>query len=690
MKAMNNIKYFVLVVLLLSSVQLAFVSCDDDPGADNYYTFTGEMASDYLHNREDQFSEFLGILGRSETKVLDLLATYGTYTVFAPTNDAVDAFLAGRGLKSIDELSQKDCDTIAYTHIVRQAFYTTDLSDGTLPTSNMLDRYLTISVDTPDVSKGEEGTVIYYVNKSSRMIVRDDSVENGVVHTINSVINSANDMLPDLLEKDSTISLFVEAMLLTHMHDSLQRHVDETYSCSVDSVEEGVRYHTAVEYEWGYWLKTRFFKYTAFVEKDDVYNAHDIYTIDDLIAYAKTVYDEAYPEDAGLYDDDFTDRRNPLNRFVSYHFMPILGNYNELTPNDLLLTCNFNRRIWDVADWYETLLPYSVIKCSYPNGSQAGRYLNRRGVQSHADSRGVFVRGCKIFSPSESGTADMSAINGVYHYIDDILVYSKDVQDVVFNERMRFDATVLSPDFMSAGTSEGHNARGRYALNEAGPNGGEYSNAGSDGANTRCTVFKPGFVRNWQFTDATFVSVRNRHLHYWSYEGDEIILLGRYNFTIRLPHVPAGTYELRLQTCLGFASRGIIQVYLDDHPCGIPIDMRNGGSHASIGWQSDSSLGDEEAINAFDKAFHNNGWMKGPLSYGSTDANGSGSGFSVMRNGDTELRRVYTTFYTDGQSDHYMHIKQVMDSETAEFAFDYIELVPRSVYDNEYYLEDKN
>ena len=689
MKAMNNIKYLVLVVLLLSSVHFALVSCDDDPGADNYYTFTGEMATDYLNHRPDQFSEFIGILGRSETKVLDLLATYGTYTVFAPTNDAINKYLSARGLKSIDELSQKDCDTIAYTHIVKQAFYTTDLSDGTLPTSNMLDRYLTISVDTPTVDAGDDASsIVYYVNKTSRFIVRDDSVENGVVHTINSVINSANDMLPDLLEKDSTISLFVQAMMLTHMNDSLQRHVDETYSCSVDSVEEGVRYHTAVEYEWGFWLKTRFFKYTAFVEKDDVYAAKGIKTIDDLIAYAKSVYDEAYPEDAGLYDDDFTDRRNPLNRFVSYHFLPILGNYNELTPNDLLLSCNFNRRLWDVADWYETLLPYSVIKCSYPNGSQAGRYLNRRGVQSHADSRGVFVRGCKIFTPSESGSTDMSAINGVYHYIDDILVYSKDVQDVVFNERMRFDATVLSPDFMSAGTSEGHNARGRYARNEAGPNGGEYSDGSESG--TRCTVFKPGYVRNWQFTDATFVSVRNRHLNYWSYEGDEIILLGRYNFIIRLPHVPAGTYELRVQTCLGFASRGIIQVYLDDSPCGIPIDMRNSGSDAVIGWQSDTSLGDDEAINAFDKAFHNNGWMKGPLSYGSSATNGSGEGYTPMRNTNNQLRRVYTTFYTDGKSDHYMHIKQVMDSETAEFAFDYIELVPRSVYDNEYYIEDKN
>ena len=82
--------------------------------------------------------------------------------------------------------------------------------------------------------------------------------------------------------------------------------------------------------------------------------------------------------------------------------------------------------------------------------------------------------------------------------------------------------------------------------------------------------------------------------------------------------------------------------------------------------------------------------MKGPQSYGSSDMNGSGSGYTPMRSTATELRRVYTTFYTDGHSDHYMHVKQVMDNPDAEFAFDYIELVPRSVYDNEYYLEDKN
>ena len=646
MKAMNNIKYFVLVVLLLSSVQLAFVSCDDDPGADNYYTFKGEMASDYLHNREDQFSEFLGILGRSETKVLDLLATYGTYTVFAPTNDAVNAYLAGRGLKSIDELSQKDCDTIAYTHIVKQAFYTTDLSDGTLPTSNMLDRYLTISVDTPDVSKGDEGSVIYYVNKSSRMIVRDDSVENGVVHTINSVINSANDMLPDLLEKDSTISLFVQAMQLTHMDDSLQRHVDETYSCSVDSVEEGVRYHTAVEYEWGFWLKTRFFKYTAFVEKDDVYHAHDIYTIDDLISYAKTVYDEAYPEDAGLYDDDFTNRRNPLNRFVSYHIMPILGNYNELTPNDLLLTCNFNRRIWDAADWYETLLPYSVIKCSYPNGSQAGRYLNRRGVQSHADSRGVMVRGCKIFSPSESGSADMSAINGVYHYIDDILAYTTQVRDEVLNCRIRIDATVLSPDFMNC------NGRGRY---------------GED----ILTGFKNKYITDWKVSDETYVGVHS-DVGYWnSYQANAVCISGVFDVAFKLLPVPSGTYEIRLGYTVG-DERGVVQVYLNNEPCGIPVDLRVYGPDPTIGWIEDTD--DEEENTANDKAMHNRGYMKGMDSYRPWDAD------NPLRGNNWNLRRVLATKYLDSEKTYYLRFRQVLDDPDRYWSFDYIELCPKSIY----------
>ena len=48
-----------------------------------------------------------------------------------------------------------------------------------------------------------------------------------------------------------------------------------------------------------------------------------------MIKFAKDVYDESYPDDAGLYDDDFTNRKNPLNRFVSYHILPFYCGYRN-------------------------------------------------------------------------------------------------------------------------------------------------------------------------------------------------------------------------------------------------------------------------------------------------------------------------------------------------------------------------
>ena len=69
--------------------------------------------------------------------------------------------------------------------------------------------------------------------------------------------------------------------------------------------------------------------YTAFVETDSVYAAHGIYNISDLKAYAAKVYDEMYPEDAAIADP--TDRRNSLNRFVSYHLLDRMGTKSNLT-----------------------------------------------------------------------------------------------------------------------------------------------------------------------------------------------------------------------------------------------------------------------------------------------------------------------------------------------------------------------
>ena len=409
---MKHIHSILLLVLALSA-SVVLTGCDDTPDRENYYTAKGDMANAYLLKRPEMFSKFVEIINKSRMVSLDLLGTYGSYTVFAPTDEAIDLFLAGRGLSSVDELSVEDCDTIAATHIIEQSYFTYYFSDATLPTMNMLDRYLTITCEQ-DTTESESVPINYYINRSAQIIHRDDSVENGVVHTIDHVINAATEMLPDYMLQDSTISLFTQALFLTHMDDSLRDYIDENYHCSVDSFAEGVCHLTGSTVDNVSYMEKRYICYTAFAEKNEVFAQHGIYTIDDLRAYAKQVYDEMYPEDADVTDE--TDRRNSLNRFVSYHLLPERIIYNMLTCDNRLLASNFDRKHWDVADWYETMMPYSIMKISYPSGSSAGRYINRRGVQNRKDSRGVFIPGSRILSPSEA-SIDLLATNGVYHYL---------------------------------------------------------------------------------------------------------------------------------------------------------------------------------------------------------------------------------------------------------------------------------
>ncbi len=686
----SNILPFLLLGLVLQAMLMA---CDDDPGMDRRFTTTAEYASDALRNRE-KFTLFAEIVDRSH--MMDLLGTWGSYTVFAPTNEAVDKFLATKGLTSVSQLTQQECDTITFTHIMEQAFFTTDFNDGTYPVMNMLDRPLTVSTDSDTISVPGEVRLSISINKSARLISMDDSVKNGVVHTIDAVISAQNSMLPDVLSVDSDVSLFYQALELTGMADTLQKYIDPTYSVGSDSIDwtnDRLLVHTGNYYDNTAFMEHRYFKYTVFTPRNSVFAKYGVHDLDGLKELARECYEKDYPEDANV--DDVTDRRNYLNRFVSYHILPFSSSYYSLTsvdgPNSEL-AANFNRRRWDIADWYETLMPHSILKCSFPLGSDGGLYVNRRGVQSRADARGYFTRGAKVAAASEVNI-DQTAVNGVYFYIDDILSYGYhpgsgiNVKEYVFSERMRIDCTALSPDFMTSG-ARGHYTRSNIA-------NGKYAQRDANltaATNTRtCLQFKPGSVSNFIFDDMTRIVVRPRTLDFWSYAGDEVIILGRYDVSVKLPPVPSGNWEVRMYGSFGFSSRGIVQFYIDNIPQGIPFDMRPGGTDPSVGWIDDSTLGDEEQIAAFDKAFHNKGWMKGPGSYGSARTS-SGGGFSnggTLRNVSSGMRRVIGTFYSDGKTDHYLRMQQKMESADNECVFDMIELCPATVYSNPDVAEDR-
>lgn len=632
MKKIDNILLKFILVFL--GVPAFLFSCDDDPLPENYYTFTGEMVSDYLNNRSDDFSEFIAVLQRSG--VYGMMATYGTYTCLAPTNAAMDEYLRSKGLTSIDQLTKNECDTLAWNHIIDEAaYFTTDLTDGNIPSANMNGRYLTFSCDTDEVNNAN---VAYFINKTSRLIVRDDSVENGVVHTLNKVIIPSSDKLPDLLAKDSTISLFYEALLLTGLNDSLLEYIDESYFCSEDSVNQDMKITTGgTEYDMRY-VGIRMKRYTAFVEKDELYAENNIHNIEDLIAFAKANYDAMYPEDAGLYDDDYKHRKNPLNRFVAYHLLPYYGAYNDWTVyGDVKSVCAKTNLI-DCTDWYTTLMPGTIMKMSTPS---EGLFINRKGVGPQYS-----VRGVKVYAPSEGGDEDQQATNGIYHYIDDILLYDKTTRDVVFNDRIRINAVTLSPEFM---------------------------NCGARGNTQRATGFK--VVEGWDFHGKTpSLTLRKRDVWMQTY-ADCVDMVGQFDVTFKLPPVPENTYEVRFAYGAA-AMRGVVQVYFGEDPdgllpMGIPIDFRIYGGDPNIGWVEDTR--DKETDQAIDKAMHNRGYMKDMDSWAQ-------GGQTILRTQSGKLRKVLTTQTMSPDRDYYVRIKLVLDNPQAELPINYFELCPKSIY----------
>ena len=643
--------YFLLAAMLLMGV----ASCVDNDVKDgddaNFYSATKKTAAQLLADNPERYSLYMELLQRAKpmlpgneevSNYFSMLATYGTYTVFAPDNDAMSAYLAEGGYASVQDIPEKTCDTIVRNHIVdKGAYFTTDYSDGTLPAMNMDDRYVVI---TSDSDKNNNNALLLYVNKRSLIVHKDDSVTNGVVHTINKVMSASNMYLPDLMEEDSTISIFCQALQLTNMADSLTKYIDYTYSVSPDSVTKGVpgkrfggKDMTA------YYKEKRFFKYTAFVETNDVLKKYGINSLEDLIAHAKKVYDNTFPGDAGQYDGDYTNRKNPLNRWVSYHLMNRLGNYSDWAPYGEILTQCCRTDVADAEDFWQTMLNEGMIRFCRASGQL---YANRKGLKN-AVSQGL--KGVRVLSDSESGTSNQLALNGRYFYIEDLLEYNTSVRDKVLNCRMRIDATTLSADFMNQGS------RGNLGWDE-----------------NYLFAHKRGYIEGWKISPETFVGVHCDNLYWSSYLGNAVAVKGQYDVQIKLPNPPPGLYEIRL-AYVSSEERGVVQVYLNNEPCGIPVDLRRGA------WEfidfNDYDLDKEEDNLAIDKTLRNLGYMLGPDSYGKP-----GTAVPSFRVASHEhLRRILTTAqFTEGK-EYWLRFRQVLEGD-AEWSFDYIELCPKSVY----------
>ena len=629
-----------LSTILFTIILFILSACNGDDVGDNFYTFTGETVGQYISKRPETYSEFSNLL--DTTGVMGLLNTYGDYTCFLPDNDAMHRFYQSKGKNSLHEFSVNELKKIAYDHIIKDfAITTEDFIEGFLTKQTMSGRYVDIGIST------DESGLVYTVNTTSKIIEKDIEAHNGVIHSISEVLSPTENTLVEVISADAKFSLFYSALVATELDHNISLIKDDSYVPPQEWVDrENAR--QIYNYAWQRVARERKYGFTALMESNDTYAQNGINNLDDMKAYAKKVYDAMYPEDATI--TDVTNRKNSLNRFIAYHLLDkklpmrlFIEKYDNTGMNYESTGETHSVKVVDMFEYLETLCPNSLIEV------RTLRTTNEYNIFNMIPSTGRAIRLTDDF--------DNDAVNGVYHEIDNILVFTGDVERMLSTKRMRMDVSSFFPEFVNNNIRIGNSHIG----------GGLYSER----------WFLPnGFVDRIKASSTTEVHYFNADDRFCDYQGDELFLAGLYDFDITTVTIPPGTYEVRFGYQPTFL-RGVAQLYWDGVPTGIPLDLRTSANDPDIGYQIPGT--DPRDPDGFenDKAMRNRGYMKGPASY-KVIAEWWYSGTGRME--EQVLRRILGIYTFDKWSTHTFSVKAV---KSGEFMFDYLEFVPLEVLEYE-------
>jgi len=174
----NLLKSFAVLALVFS-----LTSCDDDenttPAAKTIATIASENAN---------LSILVQALDRAN--LVTTFNTAGDYTVFAPTNDAFQAFLTANQFASIDAVPLPLLTEVLKNHVLAEGLKSTDLATGyysslakgSASTTNNLSMFINLS----------SGVVINGgpTNGGANVVLTSANIEasNGIIHVVDRVI----------------------------------------------------------------------------------------------------------------------------------------------------------------------------------------------------------------------------------------------------------------------------------------------------------------------------------------------------------------------------------------------------------------------------------------------------------------------------------------------------------------------
>ncbi len=186
-------------ILLAIVISLfTFTSCSDD---DNNVVAPSNTIADFVAANSD-YSSLGAALDRAS--LTGVLAGTTNYTVFAPNNAAFDGFLMANGFANLEAVPVDLLTQVLLNHVVSGVNLSSGLSTGYIETlaeeattTNKLNMYVNTS----------SGVLL---NGASNVTAADITVDNGVIHAVNSVIG-----LPTVVTfatADPTFGILVQAL----------------------------------------------------------------------------------------------------------------------------------------------------------------------------------------------------------------------------------------------------------------------------------------------------------------------------------------------------------------------------------------------------------------------------------------------------------------------------------------------
>lgn len=718
---------------LLAAAAILFVavqSCTENISLENRYTLRENTVITYLEKHDTTYSEYLDLLRevkvsfRSESTVYQLLSARGKYTVFAPTNKAINDYLDTLYTKGI--ITTPDWDGFPNDVVldsIRKVIVFNSVLDGTkddieplqsssfpddtkeFTLANMYDRKLTIYHGGVNGKNADSLYVNGARDKKTGLITKGSLIDlknrdiytiNGYIHQVHSVIAPSNETLSDLLrsyieENKGDFIVAAKLMIATGMVDTLSKVKDEVYEKLRQSGDPRVADLVKLMTENGSgWLpEHRYYGYTLFAETDDFWRTKlgkepkDI-TAADIQAW---VVGEGYYPD-GKDNTDYTSEDNVLNLFFTYHLLPmrlpvdkLVIHYNENGYNYTNTSMSFRIPTYEL---YTTMGKRRLLKLYQAGPSYSidgnsdvwinrfpvldnGRHGNYKELEITDDTKGILV----------DSSDPVNLVNAYVYPINEPLVYTETVRQNMKKQRLRFDVASMFPELMN-----------------------------NDLRANRTKDQMPAFPVdiNYRYLDDAWIEDGTRFYYllglgrgWMNWQGDEMNISGQYEFTLRLPPVPeSGTYELRYAIQCNSQYRSMCQVYFgtnkDNLPAmGIPLDLRQGGLYRHltndtppstlVGWELDQPDDDYNA--EVDKKMRNNGFMKGAYNYTFTPG-----GSNHARDDERTIRRIIVRSYMSPDEVYYVKFKNVLDDKEKQHYMDYLEFCAKEVYDNPMTPED--